>query len=304
MPANSGTRKDFGNGLNTAPGVKQPTGTFDRDAYGLVQAQLTYSLDSADTVLASMLNYFKTPQAYPYTLSGALSDNMKSYRVHVSLTKGGLANVVVDYMGIDRTGGISDANIQGVVATTGQPIQTHPNFTAITDTTIGTADHPLAGKPNSTYASSTPNRPIFLPISADSAGINTSTVQRWEFKGFGVSTTDTPNKKAGVTQFLRPQTTVRGVIYIAASFSTFAGNITKNVGRRLDSTALSYLIPSSIIAESMNPDLYLLTHAGMETIGNANTGSSANTVAYKITYDVMYGGKIGWDADIYGSWQA
>ena len=304
MPYKSGTRKDFGNGLNTVPGVKQPTGTINRDAYGLVQAQLTFTLDSADAVLKNLLTYFNTPQIYPYDISAALSDNMKSYKLNVSLSKGGIANVVVDYMGIDRTGGISDANIQGVVATTAQPIQTHPNFTAITDTTIGTADHPLAGKPNTTYSNTTPNRPIFLPISADAAGVNTSTVPRFEFKGFGVSTTDTPNPKAGVTQFLRPQTTVRGVIYISAAMSTFAGNITKNVGRRLDSVSLAYLIPSSVIAESMNPDLYLLTHAGMETIGNANTGVSANTVAYKITYDIMYGGKIGWDADIYGKWQA
>jgi len=302
MPYTSGTRIDFGNGLNTVPGVKQPTGTIDCDAYGLVQAQLTYTLDSADGVLANLLTYFQTPQVYPYAISGDLSVNMKSYKLHVNLSKGGLANVVVDFMGINRTGGISDANIQGVVATTGQPIQTHPNFTAITDSSIGTAAQPLAGKPDSTYARNSANRPIFMPISADIAGVNTSTVKRWEFKGFGLSDTDTPNPKAGVMQFLRPQTTVRGVIYVEESMSTFAEGITKNVGRRLDATALSYLIPSSVIAGSLNPDKYLLTHAGLETIGNANTGAGANTVAYKVTYDIMYGGKIGWDADIYGGW--
>lgn len=302
MPYKSATRIDFGNGLNTVPGVAQPTGTIDCDAYGLVQAQLTYSLDSADGVLSNLLTYFLIPRNYPYAISAKLADNMKSYKTHVTFSKGGLANVTVDFMGINRTAGVSDANIQGVVATTGQPIQTHPNFTAITDSTIGTAATPLGGKPDSTYARNSPNRPIFLPVSADVAGVNTSTVKRWEFKGFGLSDTDTPNPKAGVMQFLRPQTTVRGVIYVEAGMSTFAEGITKNVGRRLDATALAYLIPSSVFAGSMNPDRYLLTHAGLETIGNANTGSGANTVAYKVTYDIMYGGKIGWDADIYGGW--
>jgi len=302
MPYKSATRIDFGNTLNVAPGIKQPPGTIDCDAYGLVQAQLTYCIDSKDTYLADILTHYLTAQPYPYAISGNLTGNMKSYKVHVSLTKGGIANVTVDFMGINRTGGISDANIQGVVSTTAQPIQTHPNFTAITDSTIGTAAQPLAGKPDSTYARNSLNRPIFMPIAADVAGVNTSTVKRWEFKGFGLSDTDTPNPKAGVMQFLRPQTTIRGVIYAENTMKTFAEGITKNVGRRLDSVALAYLIPSSVFAGSLSPDKYLLTHAGIETIGNANTGSGSNTVAYKVTYDIMYGGKIGWDADIYGGW--
>ena len=301
MPYKSATRKDFGNALNTVPGVAQPTGTIDVDAYGLVQAQLTYSLDSVDSVLSNLLTYFQTPRNYPYAISAKLAENMKSYKLHVNFSKGGIANVVVDFMGINRTGGITDANVQGVVSTTAQPIQTHSNFTAITDSTIGTAAQPLAGKPDSTYARNTPNRPIFMPISADVAGVNTSTVKRWEFKGFGLSDTDTPNIKAGVMQFLRPQTTVRGVIYIESGMSGFVENISKNVGRRLDSVLLAYLIPSSVLAGSLNPDRYLLTHAGIETIGNANTGSGSTTIAYKVTYDVMYGGKIGWDPDIYGA---
>ena len=302
MPVSSATRKSFGDALTVVPGAKQPTGSVDIDPFGLVQAQLTYTIDSSDGILQNVLSYFRTAQSYPYTLSTTLYGNMKSYRTHLSFSKGGVANVTVDFMGIDRPAGITDANIQGVVATSAQPIQTHPNFTAITDSTIGTAGHPLAGKPNTTYSRTTPNRPIFMPVAADVAGVNSSTVKRWEFKGFGLSDTDTPNPKAGVMQFLRPQTTVRGVIYVEAGMSGFVENITKNVGRRLDSTALGYLIPSSVMAGSLNPNLYLLTHAGVETIGNANTGTGANTVAYKVTYDIMFGGKIGWDADIYGAW--
>jgi len=292
MPIKSTTRIDFGNELNGVLSGLQPTGTIEQDAYGLVQAQLTYIMDSQDAQLNTVLTYYKAKRLYPLTITPQLY----SYRTHISFMKGGLMSVVVDFMGIATAGGVSTwPNIQGVVATSAQPIESHPNFSKITDLTIGPpGGTALAGVPPPGTAF---NNAIFNQSGTEGA-------VKWVFGGFGVLDDEVgvPNKKAGIRQYLKPYTTVRGVIYYGESFSTAVSDITKNVGRTLDLTALGILIPSSVFAGSMTPSHYLLSHAGVESIGNANTGSGANTVAYKITYDIMFSGDQGWDADIYGVW--
>lgn len=96
MPTTSPSRIDKGLALDSVLSGLQPTGTVEQDAFGLVQAQLTYVMDSKDSQLNAVLTYYKTKRTYPY----AITPELKSYRSHISFQKGGLMSVVVDFMGI------------------------------------------------------------------------------------------------------------------------------------------------------------------------------------------------------------
>jgi hypothetical protein len=274
----SPTRIDFGNAL-AAPGIRQPSGTINIDAFGLAQAQLTFAVDMAD--LDTALAFYSASVEYP----DGLSFKLVSYKTHANISKGGVAMITVDYMGVWRSGGITDAQITGVASTSAQPIETHPNFTVVTDDTIGTGI-PLGGKPPDNLT--TVNDPIFTKVT------NVDGRTSYTFNGFGCG--QTVNIKAGVRQFLRPMYTVRGVIFFNPENGNKAATMTNNVGRTLNNpNDMQTLITPGDILGALSEELCLLTAANAECIGNV--GSYAGI---KVTYDIMIGGDIGWDPDIYG----
>lgn len=272
------TRTDYGNDLYEL--VRQPTGTVEMDAYGLVQAQATFACDVS--ILPTVLATFSEGQPYP----DSLGFDMTSYRYRATSQKAGVAMVTVDYIGVNRATGYSDPHIQGVVNTSAQPIETHPNFTKITDSTI--SSNVLAGVPSAKF-----NNAIFGPTTDKDTG----TVQ-YQFKGFGVSTTSsTVNIKAGVRQFLRPMTTVRGTIYFRASQSGAAEKLSAAIGRYLKTGDSQTLIKPWLVYGVIYGSRWLVTAANIEPIGTPDTLTSP---VIKVTYDLMYGGLLGWDKDIYG----
>jgi hypothetical protein len=198
--------------------------------------------------------------------------------------------VTVDFAGIDRAAGYTDAQINGVSTSSAQPIETHPNFTKRTDTTIGPYASVLAGTPGAIY-----NRAIFNPI--DTGG---SSGVQYTFGGFGVETDTTkePNKKAGVRQFLRPNQTFRGQMFFDASQSTRVDKLLATVGRTFnnDNDAKKLLAPFTTNVEAVK---CLLTAANIEVIGSPQAGRIA---AFKVNYDIMYS-QFAWDEDIYGKGQ-
>jgi hypothetical protein len=283
------TRIDFGDEL-LSPGQRQPVGSVAIDAFGLAQAQLTFALDSSAGNLTDAIDSYSAGLAYP----DDLGFSMKSYKYHISTSKGGVAMLTVDYMGVARGVGYTDAQITGVANTTAQPIETHPNFSEVTDSTIG-ADSPtqlLAGKPPSGIATNS-NNPIFLPVNGVTGG-----TPQWQFAGFGVTKTDSTalNPKAGIRQFLRPMANVRGVIFFDSDNGDNAGAMINGVGRTLKSDGdMDKLIMPSAIVGALSHEYCLLTAANAECIG-----TPSNYAAIKVTYDIMIAGQIGWDPDIYG----
>ena len=273
------TRIDYGNSLEFA--IRQPNGTIELDAFGLAQAQATFAVDSTPANLQFAITAFTAGVAYPDNLGFP----MVSYRYRITTSKAGVAMLTADYMGINRAKGYTDPHIQGVVNTAAQPIETHPNFTKVTDPSI--SNNVLAGVP-----SDPKNKAIFVPHTDPDTGV----VQNL-FKGFGVSTTAaTVNIKAGVRQYLRPMTTVRGVIYFNSANSGLAEKLSGNVGKYLKTGDSQTLLQPWLVYGVIYGTRWLVTAANIEPIG---TPEILTAPFIKVTYDLMYGGQLGWDQDIY-----
>lgn len=283
MPPPLPTRKDYGKDLLLL-GERQPTGTLTVDAFGLAQAQLTYVMDSAPSNITDVIDSISMGWDYP----DDVGFEMKSYKYAITSSAGGVANLVIDFMGVARGVGYTDCQISGVSTTTAQPIETHPNFTLVTDATIG-ADSPtqiLAGPP--AQPSSNPNKPIFIP-SGDAYA-------PWRFDGFGLAADGTRNRKAGIRQFLRPMYSVRGVVFFNTEQGFRSAYMTNGVGRTLKTEGDMFkLITPNDVLGALSPNLCLLTAANAECIGTPD-----NYAGIKVVYDIMIGGELGWDNDIYG----
>lgn len=296
MPIPSSTAKEFGDPL-TQPGILQPNTSISIDAYGVAQGQCTWALDSTNSNLAAAIAYFTAGQDWPDNLGFT----MKSYKYSLASSKGGITMMTVDYMGIQRTAGYSDCQITGVANTTAQPIETHPNFTKVTDNTIG-KDSPtqiLAGyyTPDLSHLT-TDNCPLFAEVKTNEGKSYTPHPQ-YKFIGFGTNGAGDANIKAGIRQFLRPMWNVRGVVFFDSANGARATKMTNAVGRTIKGFGdLNKLITPDAILGYVEPAMCLLTNASVECIGRPS-----NYAALKVSYDIMVGGEIGWDEDIYGKAQ-
>lgn len=280
MPAPSNTRKSYGDDL-VVP-TPQPVGTISLDGFGLAQAQLTYTVDSSDPNIGGAIAQFSEGDDYPYNLGFV----MKSYKVTTSFGKGGVANVVVDFMGVRPASGYTKPQITGIATSTAQPIEAHPNFTKVTSEAAGGVV--LAGYPPANLV--TANKPIFVQ--------STDPYATWTFRGFGLRTDGEVNIKAGIRQYLAPLATLRGQVFLGPSMSSSASVFLQSVGKRLRNTDVAKLVQPADLAgalESEDQNYALLSAANAECIGNPD-----NLAAIKVTYDIMVGGEIGWDKDIYG----
>lgn len=274
------TRKDYGDPLE-AIGVRQPSGAINIDAFGLAQAQLTYALDSGSSNLTDAIDTVSMGFNYPDNIGFS----MKSYKYSITLQPGGVAMMTVDFMGVSRGIGYTDAQITGVSNTSAQPIETHPNFTVITITEIPSVV-PLGGKPEA--PSTNKNKPIFVPSG--------SVTDPWRFDGFGLPADGTRNPKAGIRHYLRPMYNVRGMIVFNNDTGYKAARLTNSVGRVLQQPSDMYkLITPGDVLGALSPELCLITAANAECIGTPD-----NYAGIKVVYDIMIGGDLGWDLEIYG----
>jgi hypothetical protein len=281
MPYVSPTRKDFGDPL-VSPGHVQPKSTLNIDAYGVAQGQLTWALNASDANIQLAIAHFQAGAEWPF----ALGFSMRSYKYSYGFDKGGVCMLTVDYMGIVG-GDYSKAQITGVSTCSSQPIETHPNFTKILNSQIST--NVLAGVP-----SSPKNQAIFRQVEGTA---------QYSFGGFGVGLTadGTPNRKAGVKQYLRPMTNVRGTIFCSKAYKTAALNLLSSVGKFVGNTSDLNRMWAPLNSNVSDPGKYvLITSANYECIGNP----AAEYAAIKMTYDLMVVADgavagLGWDPDIY-----
>lgn len=278
--------KYYGDEL-ASPGVRQPTGSFHLDAYGLAQAQLTFAVDSDPANLVDVIDTYQNGVAYPDDLGFA----MRSYKYTITSGTGNVSMLTVDYMGVARVDGWTDAQITGVATTTAQPIETHPAFSH--EVTVGDTIHPaLAGIPGYPI-----NDAIFVPAPPQPNG-----VPQFSFGGFGVAKADTPNKKAGIRQFLRPMLNVRGQIFFNQENASKSAAMVANIGKTLyNETDMWTLITPNDAVGALTPEICLLTNASVEPIGYPG-GDGTGIAGIKVVYDIMVGGDSGWDSDIY--WKA
>ena len=219
--------------------------------------------------------------AYPLSLGFPLT----SYKYSISLDKANLAKIKVDYIGVQQSTGYTIPQIHGIVNTAAQPLETHPNFTTMQDTTNFPGGSVIAGTP-----ASPANQAIFIP-NAQSG--------QYTFGGFGASkTTGTINAFQGIRQFLRPMTTVRGVMYFNASAQGKAELLSQAVGGYLHSTDSQTLIYPWIVYGPTYGSRWLVTAAPIEPIGRPP--SNIDSPVCKVTYDLQYSGSANsWNPSIY-----
>jgi hypothetical protein len=285
MPTPSPTRFDFGDNLDS-PGIRQPGGQVHIDAYGLAQAQLTFALDSSATNITDIIDSVSMGIAYPEDLGFT----MQSYKYAIAYSKGGVAMMTIDYMGVTRGVGYTDAQVNGVANCSSQPIETHPNFT-VHDTRWVTG--PLAGFPGNNGANlTTSNWPIFVKQSTDNG--DGTVGETWKFNGFGFPKDGTVNAKGGVRQFLRPQNNIRGTMFFSKDEMDRAIKMFNNIGNIIDGGDVATLAPPFTFSDFPTAQALLLTSTQIELIG-----TPSSPAGIKVVYDLLVGGEQGWDLDIY-----
>jgi len=258
----------------------QPTRPIEFDAYGLVQAQMTFAIDATDANISNAINTFSAGADYPHSLGFS----MKSYRGRITTIKGDIAMINVDYIGINNSAGYTLPQIHGVVNTSAQPIETHPNFTLVTDSSI--SSYALAGN-----ASGPLNKAVFQESEPMPDGST-----QFLFRGFGVGDASSVNPFAGVRQYLKPGTTVRGTIYVDNAHSGIAENLSASIGCYLNTVDSQTLIQPWFVYGVIYGSRWLVTNANLEPIGKPDT---TDVPFIKVTYDLMYGGTAGWNPKIY-----
>jgi len=284
MPTPSTTRIDFGNQLEN-PGSRQPQGQIHIDAFGLAQAQLTFALDSSSANITDAIDTVSLGIDYPEDIGFS----MKSYKYAIAYSKGGVAMMTIDYMGVARGIGYTDAQVSGVANTSSQPIETHPNFTLHDGRWVS---GPLAGSPgdNGIHLNAA-NWPIFVKQSTDNG--DGTVGETWKFNGFGFPK-NIINPKGGVRQFLRPQGNIRGTMFFSDDESDRAILMFNNIGNIIAGSDVETLVPPFTVSDFPTAQALLLTSVQIETIGTPSSPAGV-----KVVYDVLVAGDDGWDLDIY-----
>ena len=279
----SPTLISYGNELTDGGGIAQPGGTIVFDACGLVQAQMTFAIETA--LIIDAIYHYRNGQPYP----NSVGVDLTSYKYHIQSSKGEVSMITVDYMGIIG-GAYTKPQITGISNTSAQPIESHPAFSKA----VEPYPNGLAGYP--TNKASWLNNVIWVTTEIDDPDNPGQKIKRYSFGGFGVAEElDTKgNIKAGVSKFLQPMQSIRGTIFFDGNSSKPA-EMAQGVGFTLSNEAIDLLIPSqSKITGALGAGYCLLTAANVEPIGNPD-----NPVAMKVVYDIMISGKLGWDLDIY-----
>jgi hypothetical protein len=280
----SSTLINYGNELYDVAGVAQPGGTIIFDATGLVQAQMTFAIDT--DAIAGSISYYSDGQPYP----NSIGVDLTSYKYHIQSSKGEVSMITVDYMGIIG-GNATKPQITGISNTSAQAIESHPAFTE--PHTI--YPNALAGYPDDATTWPVSNNPIWITREVDDPNNPAAKIKQYSFGGFGLAKKDDggPNIKAGIRQFLQPMQSIRGTIFFDGNSGT-GGDMAQGVGFTLSSGALELLVPNANVTGALGPGYCLLTAANVEPIGNPD-----NPAAMKVVYDIMVGGELGWDPDIY-----
>lgn len=293
----------YGNQLGSP--VVQPGWTIDSDAFGLVQARVTYKWDATPENIGNFT--FQFYLGAPCDIEGWTTLGMS--KASMTRDKGDILTIVAEFVGIDPTinSGLRTNPIMSMTASSSsEDITHHPNFYKIACTDIGSAGHPLAGPPPAAggFQTSTvinPNRALWTPRVQATGATNNC-----QFVAFlpAQKSTETVNIKAGVKSYYKPQNSIKMTRYF--STENEALNNASYVGWWTDGTyfgmpeeytrltgdglphypgRLNY-IPEY---EALVSRSFLVTNYSVERFGNI----------WKTSGEFMLSGLTGWDPDIY-----
>ena len=299
----SDTSIRYGNQLDTP--VVVPGWTIDTDAFGLVQARVTYKWNASQENIENFT--FQFYLGAPCDIPGWTTLGMA--KATMTREKGDILSIVAEFVGIDPTinDGLRTNPIMSMTASSSsEDITHHPNFYKIACTDIGEAGKPLAGPPPAAggFEKDTtlnPNRALWTPRVQ-----NTGATNNCQFVAFlpAQKSTEAVNIKAGVKSYYKPQNTIRMTRYFStenealnnASYVGWFGDGTyfgmPDEYSRLSGTGtphypgrLNYIAEyEALVSRS-----FLLTNYSVERFGNI----------WKTQADFLLSGLTGWDPDIY-----
>lgn len=296
----------YGNDLLTEK--VQPGWTIDSDGFGLLQSSVTFKM--ARVYLGTFTTQFYRGQSHP----SPLYPQLKLWRAVLTEEKGEIITVKADYCGLDASvseRGYTVPQVQMTAAAASESIQSHPNFIRINCTSIAgslPSQKPLAGYPPAAggYVKDPVNNPFraaWTPKTAGGGALNNC-----QFIAFlpNQETDDiTPNIKAGIKSYYKPQNTLRVLTYYsnaetALGLSSYVGWVTTgdayalpNDYKRLGKPQEDGGYPGGMNyapewKNRVKPN-FLVTNCSVELYGTI----------YKVTTDLTLSGLGGWDPDVY-----
>lgn len=299
----------YGNDLETP--VVMPGWVVKSDGFGMLQSTVKFKWNKA--YKAAFPEWFHRGREHPdpsYT-------QLKLFEATMTEGKGEILEISAEYCGLAKNGGeggttnydargYSDPQVMMTGASAAESIQAHPNFIRINCTSFGEAGtiNPLAGRPPANGGfnddlTENPNRALWTPKVAGTGQVNNC-----QFIGFlpnQSETDDTPNIKAGIRSYYKPQNTLRVLLYFnneesALDRASLVGWVTNGNSFYLP-PAYKQLASGGYAGEFLFTDewndkihkSFLVTNCSVERFG----------LLYKLTADLMLSGISGWDKDLY-----
>jgi hypothetical protein len=295
-------------GNNLADPVVQPGWTIDSDGFGMLQSTVTFKWAKSNIANFPLVFYRGAPHPSPEY------DQLKLFKATMTETTAEVIEVTAEFCGLARNGGgvpgtdydargYSDPQVMMTGAAASESIQAHPNFIRVNILNFGDVP-PLAGPPPAgggfdDNITTNPNRALWTPRVQ-----NTGATNNCQFVGFlpNQSTSDiTPNIKAGIKSYYKPQNTLRVLIYFndenqALDRASIVGWVTNGDAFKLPE-AYKKLATGGYAGEfNYTPEWdglinksFLVTGTSVERFGSL----------WKVTADLMLSGISGWDKDIY-----
>jgi hypothetical protein len=251
-------RISLGNALSTA--LQQPGGKFSDDGYGLITATVVWKSDQSSS-LNSVVNRGST-----CPLAGA--NFCDAHKYTITYDSLGLANITVDYVGIDpsiNSGARTNPQVGVSQGLTSEHISTHSNFF--------TATTGIAGPTPFTISTIEPTE--FKGLN----GAHFAKATGGKFLGFKDPASPL---YYGKTNYLAPQTSFSGIFYTTTEATPKA--LVERVGKTsgngsFNSIALlpAYMGTSFVTAVGARNQL-LLSQVNVEDFG----------LLYKVNYEIRY----------------
>jgi hypothetical protein len=288
----------YGNDLLTEK--VQPGWNIDSDGFGLLQSTVTFKMSRV--YIGTFTTQFFRGAPHP----SPLYPQLKMWRATMTENEGDIITIRADYCGLDASvaeRGYTEPQVQMTGAAASESIQSHPNFVRINCTSLGEPGtiNPLAGypPPGGGINEDNPNRPAW-GIGQNAGGL----INNFQFVGFlpnQVETDETPNIKAGIKSYYKPQNTLRVLIYFnnqeaALDRASLVGWVTSGSSFYLPDAykklATGGYAGEFLFSDEWNGQIhksFLITNCSVELFGTI----------YKVTADLMISGISGWDKDLY-----
>lgn len=303
------TTQKYGDNLETP--VVQPGWTVDSDGFGMLQSTVTFKW--AKIYKDQFPLWFHRGRSHPDSGYSQLT----LFKATMKEEKGQIVTITAEYCGLATNGGgesgtdyngrgYSDPQVTMTSAAASESIQAHPNFISINCTSLAPAGpiQPLAGPPPAGGGfvddlTLNPNRALWTPKVAGGGMVNNS-----QFVGFlpNQSSTDTtPNIKAGIKSYYKPQNTLRVLIYFnnqteALNRSSIVGWVTngntfylEDAYKKFATGGYSGELIYTSEWQSMIHKSFLVSNASVERYG----------ALWKLTADLIVSGMGGWDISLY-----